>query len=546
MPHAWQFTSHFLTERWFWVVGYCALNILSLFAAVVLVPRGVAHFLERKTLKLLAAYLGLTCGLFALEFYVRQSIQNSFLLYTRNTIYLQVLAASEENYVEPNAATLCQAYTWLPLDHAEVLQYLMSESLYAGVTLLVAVVYFARIHWSVALPNVAAVLLYALVVYGFWDVIYQRAMVEERTWYETTEFVDAQLQNLLNIHTANEGPSSLRQVQIRNNQFHDAKTSVGTVELAASSLCAVISATVFVSTLFLLNRVGTLSSENLVAACGTALSVFAYLLHSWETIAARLAHKQAESDYTYQRLPTQKTKQATQSLPKHIPAVPELHQGIELSNVTFEYESAGGGGVGGRGEVVALRFPNWRFPANRTAVIVGASGTGKSTLVKLILKCWPATTGTVLFCGEDIQQLDTVWYRSQFAYMNQNSVLWGGSVKENILRSATAAGERRLRELLEVYKITVFDTLDGRLEFDVGALGKRLSMGQQKITRLLRTLLTEAAVYILDEPLTSLDSVHRERVARMVVEVLHGKTVIIISHQTELVDYADQVYRLES
>jgi len=187
------------------------------------------------------------------------------------------------------------------------------------------------------------------------------------------------------------------------------------------------------------------------------------------------------------------------------------------------------------------------IPAGQTLAIVGHTGAGKSSLVKLIMRFYEFQAGQLLVDGRDIRTLDLGEYRRHVGYVPQAPFLFNGTVADNIRygrRAATLAEvERAARQLGDG---TWVDDLPNGLETDVGERGGRLSLGQRQLVALARVLFHNPAIVLLDEATASIDPVTETQVQAGLDVVLSGRTSIVIAHRLSTVRAADRIIVLRA
>lgn len=205
------------------------------------------------------------------------------------------------------------------------------------------------------------------------------------------------------------------------------------------------------------------------------------------------------------------------------------------------------GGVGGpSSSSLILRDFSLDIAAGERVCLFGRSGSGKSTLAKVLLKLYPLTSGRVTVDGVDLQKLTASTVRQRLYYVNQRSQLWEGTVLDNIIYSNTDVNASRVERLLETYQLTVFDSLHGGIMAQAGKSGQNLSLGMIKVVLLLRAVVKDGhGGFVFDEPLTSLDAVHRAKVLNMIQGELRGRTLLIISHDPEVQSICDRLIVLQ-
>jgi ATP-binding cassette subfamily B protein len=223
---------------------------------------------------------------------------------------------------------------------------------------------------------------------------------------------------------------------------------------------------------------------------------------------------------------------------------------IEFRDVWFTYEA-------GQDQIVVspashlstqwvLAGFSLTIPAGQKLAIVGHTGAGKSSLIKLITRFYEFQAGQMLIDGQDIRTLDLAQYRRQIGLVPQSPFLFSGTVAENIRYGRPDATIEDVRAA--AYQIGggewVADLPDG-LETDVGERGARLSLGQRQLVALARVLLQNPSIFILDEATASIDPFTETQVQEGLDIVMQGRTSIIIAHRLSTVRTADRIIVLK-
>ncbi len=211
-----------------------------------------------------------------------------------------------------------------------------------------------------------------------------------------------------------------------------------------------------------------------------------------------------------------------------------------------------------RGEVefrgVTLDYPSGRalsdidlvIPAGRTLAVVGHTGSGKSTLVSLVPRLMDPTAGAVYLDGFNLRDLDPAALRCQIGFVPQETFLFSATLAENIafgVEEATSADVRRAAELAGL--AGDIEGFPNGYETMVGERGITLSGGQKQRTAIARALLRDPRILILDDALSSVDTLTEERILNGLAQVMRGRTVILISHRVSTVRQADAIVVLE-
>ncbi|HXE75179.1 MAG TPA: ABC transporter ATP-binding protein [Candidatus Xenobia bacterium] len=209
----------------------------------------------------------------------------------------------------------------------------------------------------------------------------------------------------------------------------------------------------------------------------------------------------------------------------------EIRGEIELRNLSFRYNG-----------VPVLQGINLHIRAGSTTAIVGPTGSGKSTLVHLIGRLWDAPEGAVLVDGRPVTAHRLEALRRAIGYVPQETFLFTTTLRENIALGAPDAPEEKIRWAAEIAGLA--DDIAGfpkGYETLVGERGITLSGGQKQRAAIARAILRDPRILILDDALSSVDTVTEEKILRGLAGVMRQRTTILISHRVSTVRDADQI-----
>jgi ATP-binding cassette, subfamily B, bacterial len=219
-------------------------------------------------------------------------------------------------------------------------------------------------------------------------------------------------------------------------------------------------------------------------------------------------------------------------------SIGRLRGAITFEHVTFNYST---------GRSAVLQDFSLAIPAGETLAIVGHTGAGKSSLVKLLMRFYEFQDGRLLIDGYDIRTLDLRDYRRQLGLVPQMPFLFSGTVADNIRYGRPGASDDDVataaRQLGDGSWIA--DLPEG-LATDVGERGARLSLGQRQLVALARVLLQDPAILLLDEATASIDPFTEAQVQAALAAVLRGRTSIVIAHRLSTVRAADRIIVLRA
>ena len=194
----------------------------------------------------------------------------------------------------------------------------------------------------------------------------------------------------------------------------------------------------------------------------------------------------------------------------------------------------------------ALKNLNLEIPGGATVAIVGHTGSGKSTLVSLIPRLLDPTAGRVRLDGVDARELDPEWIRRQIGFVPQETFLFSATLGENIAWGVEQATRQEIERAAELAGLAP-DIASFPAGYDtvVGERGITLSGGQKQRTAIARAILRNPRILILDDALSSVDTLTEERILTGLAEVMRGRTTILISHRVSTVRNADRIFVLE-
>lgn len=178
--------------------------------------------------------------------------------------------------------------------------------------------------------------------------------------------------------------------------------------------------------------------------------------------------------------------------------------------------------------------------------IAGKSGAGKSTLLKLLMRYWDVDNGQVALSEHDIKRINTTSLRNMQSAMSQETFLFDGTIRENLLIAKSDASDDELRDALaKASLIDLVDRLPHGIDTPLGDLGDSLSGGERQRLGLARVFLHNAPFMLLDEPTSNLDSLNEAAVLKALSENRAGKTIVLVSHRLSAATIADVTYSVE-
>ena len=210
-----------------------------------------------------------------------------------------------------------------------------------------------------------------------------------------------------------------------------------------------------------------------------------------------------------------------------------LKGAIDFRDVSFSYPGQ---------STPSLRNLSFSIKPGEKVAILGRIGSGKTTLEKLILGLYRPTEGAVLVDGIDLRQLDPAELRRQIGYVQQDVMLFYGSLRENITLGAPLAEDAAIVKAAKIGGILgLVNQHPQGFDMLVGERGESLSGGQRQGVAIARAVINDPPILLLDEPTSSMDHSSEDDIKRRLTEFARDKTVLLISHRTSLLDLADRI-----
>ena len=192
------------------------------------------------------------------------------------------------------------------------------------------------------------------------------------------------------------------------------------------------------------------------------------------------------------------------------------------------------------------RIASETFPQGKIVGIQGKSGSGKSTILKLLMRFWDPQSGNVFVNEQNIKSVQTESLRKMQSYVTQETVLFHDTIENNIRIANFNASLQEIQEACKKANIHDFImSLPNGYQTQVAELGDNFSGGERQRLGLARAFLHKSALLLLDEPTSNLDSYNEKIILDSVKQSAKDKTVILVSHRESTLNIADSVYHIE-
>jgi subfamily B ATP-binding cassette protein MsbA len=222
--------------------------------------------------------------------------------------------------------------------------------------------------------------------------------------------------------------------------------------------------------------------------------------------------------------------------PKRTVMLDEIHGDVEFDDVRFSYEP----------EKPVLHGISFHARPGTVTALVGSSGSGKSTIISLVCGFHDPDSGKVLVDGIDLSRVRLDTFRNQLGVVLQESFLFDGTIRDNVMFSSPDASEEQFLEACRIARVDEFaEKFPEEYDTIVGERGVKLSGGQRQRLSIARAILADPRILILDEATSSLDSESEQMIQQGLSYLMQGRTTFVIAHRLSTIRRADQILVVE-
>jgi ATP-binding cassette subfamily B protein len=523
-------------------LGFGALGIKDVLAAVqpLVIRSGIDSLTRGFRLETLVMFCGLLLALSALkglfQYWMRViliGVSRDIEYDLRNDFFAHLIALSPDFYSRTRTGDIMARAT---NDLSAVRMMLGPGLMYwaeTSVTFVLSVAVMLSVDWPLTLAALVPAPLVSLVMMYFGRVIHERFERIQGLFSDITSRVQENLSGVRVVRAYVQEDAELRRFEQLNREYvrhnlHLARTS--------SLLLPLLQALIGLSFLIVL-WVGGYRLLSGSLSFGSFVMFYVYLgMLVWPMIAVGwVVNLVQRGSASLGRINQVLSERPTVAEPDAPLAVPGWRGEIEFCEVSVDYPT-------GR----ALDGIDLRVRAGETVAIVGHTGCGKSTLVRLIPRLLDPTRGSVRLDGINLRELSPSVLRRQIGFVPQETFLFSATLAENIALGVEGATDEEISRAAELAGLAPdVSTFPEGYQTLVGERGITLSGGQKQRTAIARAILRNPKVLILDDALSSVDTATEERILSGLAEVMRGRTSILISHRVSTVRSADRIIVLD-
>ena len=495
-------------------------------------PRGASRFL-----RYVFWLVGLTVVKGAFQFFMRViiiGVSRDIEYDLRNDLFAQLVKLSPDYYARTRTGDIMARAT---NDLNAVRMMLGPGIMYwfeTSLTFLLAGIIMMRTDWRLALYAITPAPAVSLAVIYFGRRIHDRFENIQAMFSDISSRVQENLSGVRMIRAFVQEKAELRRFEELNREYIAQNIKLVRIQGIFQPLLEVLIGTTFLIVLWLGGRDvlrGRISLGSFVMF-NTYMGMLVWPMIALGWVVNLMQRGRASLERINQIL----NEQPTIHPPEAPAALPEPLEGeIAFRGVLVDYDGTR-----------ALDGIDLRIPAGATVAVVGHTGSGKSTLVSLVPRLFDPTEGAVALDGIDLRALDPAEVRRAIGFVPQETFLFSATIAENIAFGVEGATEKEIRRAAELAGIAGdIESFPEGYQTTVGERGITLSGGQKQRTAIARALLRDPRILILDDALSSVDTMTEERILNHLAGVMRGRTVLLISHRVSTVRQADWIVVLE-
>ena len=465
---------------------------------------------------------------------IKQSFESvivpKYLSYVRQMIFSRIIERHQDNVSDIRVGEEISRILDVSRNMRDVLSWGLDELAPMFLTICIIAVFFCTVHWSIGCTMIAGIAITLLVLYHMGRVGIDAAAKREKYYLSMSEKLHDSFGNLMNIAINNTQSKEIASNAEKESKHTELYMKQMRITRNIVVTLSVVSTITFLSTLVLayyLVKKGTIASTTFVSLWLVLMYYIGFMVrfsNEFPHFFVKYGIIKHSKEFLHDIL-SYRTERTVNS---------GLEEGdVRFQDVSFTY--------GGSSAPTLVNF-NLRVQPREKVALLGTSGSGKTTCMKLLTAMHRVDTGRILVDGTDVNEYDLVYLRNRVNYVNQRTQLFNKSVVKN-MQYGNKATKQEIIQLLREHKLDVlFSSLRYGLSTTAGVNGSNLSGGMQRVCMLVRGLLKpEARVIVLDEPLAGLDARTRQKVIAFIKARCEGKTLIVITHDREIVPHLDRV-----
>lgn len=465
--------------------------------------------------------------------YLEINLSPKFYQYVRKLVVTYVFAQNDSNFSEVETGRLLSQMMRLPYAMNNFLntwKYTYIPYIFLSI---VAVIYFMMINMKLGISLLIMLLFCWFALYYSVSKCYKYAYTGEEGIISLTEHVDDIVKNMSTVLIHNKTEDEIAEMRKYEDLYQNNLKDSLMCSLRIRLLITPIVIVYFMVFIYICYK----GIENKTIMGGPFISLLLIIFRIFNSIWDLTSYLTVDIERWGM---LKKTVGIFDELKKNTPAYKGskesiIKSGFLFKNVSFEYENKHST------KTSLFNDFNLHIPKGQKLAILGQIGSGKSTLLKMILKQYIPSQGMIYYQGIPYSLVTTEQIRDMIGYIPQNAILLNRTIYDNIVYGNEQITKKQIEDMIHFLNIRdIFSSFKQGLDTQVGKYGSNLSGGQRQIITILRTILKDPEVILMDEPTSSIDEKTKSVVYALIQKLIKNKTVIIVTHDEFLLKYVDR------
>jgi ABC-type multidrug transport system fused ATPase/permease subunit len=546
--YLWDVMKDFSYKNKFAVILYVIFAILAFISETVAIPRIYAHLFNNlgKNVNLNNIfYLLIGAWIF---FQIANTGFNTYMIklapkfyeYIHNYMYENLLKNYENDYKDLKLGSIISKFTTIPNSLKDVFIDFVSSIFPRTLVVIIITIYYFFINWQLGLITLVGIILFILIFKYNYKEVSNDSIDRHEKFEELLDFTQDKLSNLMSVYTNGDIDVEIinrqKNVEDYTNIATKSISSISKLQnlLSLNNIIFFIILSIVTFKLYKSNKINRISLMSVYVSL-LYLSTNAIILARFFPIIMHYFGLMNNAEEFLKEINRNINKE--KAVDNKFKNLKFKNGHILFNNVTFNYPN----------KKPIYNNINLDIHPEQITGIIGNSGSGKSSLIKIILGLYKIQNGQVIIDNQDISKIKPSILRKNLTVINQNTKLFDTTIYDNIKYGAPyKMTDEDVDLLVKDLRLTkIFSNLQDGFNTKVGVDGNELSGGQKQIIHLLRGFLKNNKILILDEPTSSIDIYHKQVIVELIKKISKNKTVIIISHDKQLFSLYDRIIEIE-
>lgn len=472
----------------------------------------------------------------AIKNYYESILVPEYLAFIREIIYSKTIETYKVDYGEMKTGDYLSRVMELSRNFKDLFQQIIGNFVPDFTIATIMVFYLLYINKSIGLVILTGYILCIIIQLIAGKKLIDLVSKKENFFNgELSENLQDSLDNLVNVYINNESDNQIQKNTDLEEENKEKMKEIMNIESKVVHITHFITLLTYMICLFVLyNLVKTSSISGkqaivIVLILGEFLNNFMYALRTFiHQIVYKMGIIQGSKDFM-EKIFTEKPNGTKRDM---------ITKGkIQYKDIKYRYDKS-------KEEFLFTKF-NLTIDGGKKYALIGRAGTGKTTIMKMLIGLHKIEDGAIYIDDVNINDVDVDYLRENINYVNQQTKLFNEPIIDNIMYGNDHITKEQVKEKMKKYDLyEIYSEIASGIEGSAGVQGGNLSLGMQKVTMLMRGIMKPSKIVILDEPLAGLDVNTKSRVINLILNECNDKTVIIITHDHEIVPYLDDVIDL--